>query len=104
MVLRFIDDHWDKLRHELSSDDIKILIDGLETLKNEAETASSAIDLNKPAKEFFQVFQNIEPLEFLGGTLGSQMRSLSPKKKQEDLQTKILNYCGLLIEKITRKE
>ena len=104
MVLRFIDDHWERLLAELTSDQIKTLKSALETLRNEANSAQSINELMEPAIEFFHVLSHIEPLSFLGNTQGSRMRSLSPKKKQEDLQIKILNYCGILIEKIAKHE
>lgn len=104
MVLRFIDEHWEQFKDELSDEHMKILKDSLERLKGEASSADGIEALNEPAKDFFSVFNEIEPLTFLGDSQKSQLRSISLKQTNEDMKIKIFNYCGILIEKIAKKE
>ena len=92
-ILDVLDNYWDKLTKDLTVDQSSYLKSELSKLKGKMKSAKNIDEVNEVAKEFFEAFAKLEPLEFLIDFQKSQMRSGGIDEVVEEIKMKIINYC-----------
>ncbi|UCH90023.1 MAG: hypothetical protein JSV49_05105 [Thermoplasmata archaeon] len=100
IALGLLDNYWDKLSVNLSTEDQSLLTTELEKLEPLLENSSDISETNDEAAKFLHVFEKIEPLAFLSDLDESGKRGASLTSPDEEVKIKILNYCVTLRKKI----
>lgn len=92
-ILDVLDTYWDKLTRDLTDEQSSYLKSEFLKLKDKIKSAKNIDEVNEVAKDFFEAFAKLEPLEFLIGIQKSQMRSGGIDEVVEEIKMKIINYC-----------
>ena len=99
-ILGVLDYYWKKMTSDLSTEQLLLLKEELSELETKIKSSENITDINAAAKQFFDNFPNIGPLEYLANIKEQKMRGGDLPKVDEEIRIKIINYCVTLQDKI----
>jgi hypothetical protein len=100
VILGILDSHWGKLTSSLSQDQLSYLESELGELEKRISLTEDTVKVNDIARNFFDVFSKLGPLESLSVQEKAKHRSGSLLEPESEIKIKIINYCAVLKERI----
>jgi hypothetical protein len=104
VILGILESHWGQLTSNLTEEQLSYLESELTELEDRINTTEDTVRVNTLAKNFFQVFSRLGPLESLSQVETGQQRSGNLTEPETEIKIKIINYCALLKERIDIKK
>ena len=99
-ILGLLGDYWKKFTTDISEEQLKYLNQHLSELKASVKSAHDLDEINEASKNFFEILYSVEQLRFLTDVYDGKMRGGALPISEEDIKTKIIDYCNMFQERI----
>ena len=99
-ILGLLGDYWKKFTSNISEDQLIYFNQQLSVLKSSVKSAKDLDEINEASKNFFGILSSVEQLRFLTDVYDGKMRGDSISISEEDIRTKLIDYCSMFQERI----
>jgi hypothetical protein len=99
-VLELLDTSWSQVSSELTDEQLLEFKNDLEDFQQKIESSESREEINKTARDFYQICSDLKYLKDISEAEFPDIRGASLPEKDEEIKIKIINYCETLASRM----